>query len=375
MLQRSQNERLILGLLWQHGAMAKAEIARETGLSAQTASVLMRQLEDDGIIMRRDPVRGQVGQPKVPMAVATGGAYFFGIKAGRRNADLILIDFSGQVLARKSTTYRFPDPRVLVDFATAGFDEVMATLSEAQRARVAGIGLAVSFKFWDWAAPLGVPQQSMDPWREVDLEAEISARTGIPVIVENDMSAACGAELVFGETQEVSHFVYFYLGYFIGGGVVLNRALYTGPTGNAGALGSMLVCEDGRIRPLIEMASLSVLEMRLIEHGLDASALWCAPDDWDFEAQIVETWLERAAKGLAQAIVSATATLDCRAAMIDGWIPVWLRERLVSAVQAELERLNASGIDMPDVRAGSVGRDARAIGAASLPLSRCFLEP
>ena len=46
---RLYNERLVLSLVRRHGSLAKAEIARLTGLSAQTISVIMRQLEADGL--------------------------------------------------------------------------------------------------------------------------------------------------------------------------------------------------------------------------------------------------------------------------------------------------------------------------------------
>ena len=60
---RAHNERLVLSLLRQHGALAKSDIARITGLSAQTVSVIMRALEQDGLLMRGEPVRGRIGQP------------------------------------------------------------------------------------------------------------------------------------------------------------------------------------------------------------------------------------------------------------------------------------------------------------------------
>lgn len=42
---RAYNERLVLSLVRQQGALAKTDIARITGLSAQTVSVIMRALE------------------------------------------------------------------------------------------------------------------------------------------------------------------------------------------------------------------------------------------------------------------------------------------------------------------------------------------
>ena len=45
---RDYNERLILSLVRRQGSLAKSELARKSGLSAQTVSVIMRSLENDG---------------------------------------------------------------------------------------------------------------------------------------------------------------------------------------------------------------------------------------------------------------------------------------------------------------------------------------
>ena len=56
----------------------------------------------------------------------------------------------------------------------------------------------------------------------------------MPVYVQNDATAACGAELVFGTGERPKDFLYFYFGYFIGGGLVLNGQLFTGPQRQCG---------------------------------------------------------------------------------------------------------------------------------------------
>ena len=66
---RDYNERLVLSLVRQHGPMAKSDIARMTGLSAQTVSVIMRELEAAQLLVRQEPIRGRIGQPSVPMAL------------------------------------------------------------------------------------------------------------------------------------------------------------------------------------------------------------------------------------------------------------------------------------------------------------------
>ena len=65
-------------------------------------------------------------------------------------------------------------------------------------------------------------------WKEFDLQAEIARLFPWPIHFCNDASAACAAELLFGRGRELQDFAYFYLGYFIGGGIVLNGSLYLG---------------------------------------------------------------------------------------------------------------------------------------------------
>src|SRR5690606_17396803 len=118
-------------------------------------------------------------------------------------------------------------------------------------------------------------------------------------------TAACGAELVFGKTGSLRDFVYFYIGAFAGGGIVLNGRLYSGSTGNAGALGSMPVPgPDGRPTQLIDIASLAILEKALNARGHDATYLWTSPDRWEHDGPECDNWFEAAGKALAYAIVA-----------------------------------------------------------------------
>jgi predicted ArsR family transcriptional regulator len=105
---RAYNERLVLSLVRRHGSLAKVDIARETGLSAQTVSVIMRSLEGDGLLVRGEPKKGRVGQPSVPMSLKPGGAYSIGLKIGRRSADLLLMDFVGNIHKQLHETYAYP---------------------------------------------------------------------------------------------------------------------------------------------------------------------------------------------------------------------------------------------------------------------------
>src|SRR5947207_6802904 len=104
---RAYHARLLLSLIRRHGSLPKAEIARRTGLSAQTVSVIIRQLEADGLLTKEKPQRGKVGQPLVPFSLAPDGAFSIGLKVGRRSGDLMLMDLTGKVRKTVHRPYTF----------------------------------------------------------------------------------------------------------------------------------------------------------------------------------------------------------------------------------------------------------------------------
>lgn len=371
---RDHNERLVLSLVRRHGSLAKSDIARMTGLSAQTVSVIMRELEQEGLLVRGPPLRGRIGQPSIPMALNADGAYFIGLKIGRRSAELVLIDFLGNVRAMLHHSYRYPEHRQTVEFATNGMQRMRAELSPSQARRIAGLGIAMPYELWNWADTAGAPRAVMEEWRSRDIRSEIQAQCSFPVYLQNDATSACSAELVFGEAGSLRDFVYFYIGAFAGGGIVLNGRIYGGPSGNAGALGSMPVPgPDGKPTQLIDVASIAMLEKALNLHGIDASHLWTSPEEWGDIGPELDRWIRTASEALAYAIVSAAAVIDFEAAVIDGWMPLSIRQRLVAAVRQAVAKVDSEGLSLPVVREGTVGIHARALGGASLPLSERFL--
>ncbi|TXH93401.1 MAG: ROK family transcriptional regulator, partial [Pseudorhodobacter sp.] len=349
---RDHNERLVLSLVRQNGALAKSDIARITGLSAQTVSVIMRALEQDGLLLRGEPVRGRIGQPSVPMHLNPEGALFLGLKIGRRSTDLVLVDFMGRVRDTKRRTYRYPTPDGIVAFVADALPDLLAGLSPALRARVSGMGVAMPFQLWSWVQALGAPQAEMDAWRDRDIQADLATISGLPVYVQNDATSACGAELVFGTGEKPRDFLYFYFGTFIGGGLVLNGQLFLGRTGNAAGVGPIPVPgPDGRMRRLFDAASLAVLADRMAAAGESADHLWEKPDRWQVSAPVLEGWLDEAAEGLASAILSAATLLELEAVLIDGWMPPAIRGEITARTAAALARLDLSGITPPAVRA------------------------
>jgi predicted NBD/HSP70 family sugar kinase len=371
---RLYNERLILSLVRQHGQLPKAEMARLTGLSAQTVSVIVRQLEADGLLKRRTPQRGKVGQPLVPFELDPDGAFAIGLKVGRRSGDLMLLDLAGHVRHTIHRPYAFPSPAELIGFLTASVQELTRGLSPKHRERITGLGIAAPFELWNWAEDVGAPRDVLLAWKDFDLQAEVTQLFPWPIHFCNDASAACAAELLFGHGRELSDFGYFYLGYFIGGGIVLNGNLYLGRRGNAGALASFPVTSArGRSEQLVHATSLAALEREILRDGGDPEILWRNPASWAGAGPALGRWMERAATEVAVAAAGIMAVLDCSAIVIDGAVPLGIRSSFVAAVRDALQSVDRQGLAEFPVLEGTIGADARALGAASLPLFDNFI--
>lgn len=374
---KAYNERLVLSLVRRHGSLAKADVSRLSGLSAQAVTVLIRGLEEDQLLVRGEPRRGKVGQPSIPLSLNPDGAYAVGVTIGRRSADVVLVDFLGQVRARRSVGYRWPDPEALLQFAVAGVRELLAALSTGQRRRVIGTGIAMPGRIWEWPAELGVPETRLEAWRDSRFAELLSDATDTEVFVYNDGTSACGAELAFGEGVQYHDFVYFFVATFIGGGIVLNRTLYPGRTGNAATLGTMVFTHDnGSTTQLLHHASVLSLEQRVAKHtpeGRDVN--WQAPEQWVRHRADVEPWLDTVAHYLAVAIGSACSIVDFEAAIIDGIFPDDVKVDLVARVQKRLTEIDQKGVTSPDVIGGSLGQTARVLGGASrVMMERYFLN-
>lgn len=371
---RDHNERLLLSLLQRNGPMPGSDLSRLAGLSPPTVSGILRRLEAEGLLERGDPVRGKVGKPSIPMRLAPCGTFSFGLKIGRRSADLVLIDFNGEPCQERQLTYASPLPDDIFAFIEEGVRSIRLDMPVAHVNRICGMGIAAPFEMWNWPDNGLAATAAFVPWKDIDLKSRTQDLTGLPVRLMNDATAACQAEHTYGRGREFRDYAYFFIGAFIGGGVVLNNSVFEGRQGNAGALGSLRsIGPNGESMQLVDMASIHQLELRLREVDLDPHQLWTDPDSWHALSRYVDPWLGQTAQELAKAALSTCSVIDFEAILIDGAFPADVRENLVNRVRRYVVTQDTRGLIQPRIEGGSIGGKARAIGAATRPIGEQFM--
>ena len=151
-----------------------------------------------------------------------------------------VVDESGKVL----TTARKDTPRQGGSALTQTIADVAKELLEQHSVSSVGVS-AAGFVSSDRKTMLATP--NIADWNGVDLDGQLTKLIGLPVVIENDANAAAWGEAKFGAGKNQDHMMMLTVGTGIGGGIVVNGALYRGAYGIAAEFGHMRVVPEGHI--------------------------------------------------------------------------------------------------------------------------------
>ncbi|WP_439601292.1 ROK family transcriptional regulator [Devosia sp.] len=369
---RAANRRAVLTTITFSPGISNAEVSRRTGLAPQTASAIVTELEDDGLVTRGDVLRGRRGQPATPLYLDYGGAYGIGCEVSWRHIDIKLINLGSEDLGHYRRDFAYPDAAGIVAEAAEAIAGLIARLDPAQQQRVAGIGLATPSNFGSLIGNVSPPAEQLQAWRELDLRAALEAATGLATTWFNDGNCACFAEMVMSPPPRPANLVHLFVSTYLGAGITAEHTLWEGPTGNSANLGSMLVNgHDGHRSFGHDIASTSALGRRLAQAGITLP-LGDHPANWpwsDWEAHIAP-WVEASGSALAEIIVNTGAVLEIDHAIVDSIAPQSIIDRLVAATERALGELVVIGARRPRLVAGTLGARATPLGAAQLTMFR-----
>lgn len=378
---RQFNERVILAGLRRLGEASKADLARYAQLTDNTAGQIVRGLEQQQLIRSLGKRSGSRGQPATLLTLNAGGAYSIGVDVGRRSLTALLVDFSGEILERRTKDHELSLPEDAVAFIIDSIEHFRGLVPGPDRRKIAGLGIAIPYNMGSWQRELGITSAAIKAWNHVDLAACLEHETDLPIFVENDGTAAAAAELFRGCGREIDDFLYLFVGAATGGGVVAEGDYRRGMSGNAGDIGLMPVspstlksAPDPRALydVLLARASVNALFRHLNHHGFEVQTYRALHDVLDQAATPIAEWIEDSADALVVPILSAVRLLDIDTVVLDSDLPSTLLDDLITATVDHVSRASPESRQPPNLRPGSIGTEAAAIGAAILPLHLNF---
>jgi len=378
---RHYNERVVLDAVRRFGEASKAEIARYAHLTPPAVAGIVDALVEAGYLSENGKRFGGKGQPSAMYALANSGAYSIGFHIGRRSMDAILIDFAGQSCGFETHDYDHPDPESVKRLAKNAVSRFKKQLGPELSARLIGIGISAPYFIGGWDEELGFPRDVQLAWREFDLKAHFANTFALPVMIENDASAAAVAELVFGLGKQFADFLHISLTTFVGAGLVLDATLQTGPNGNTAAFGPFPVTHStlnsvprprGKFEVLLHRASIYTLIHHLKSNGVEIGRVRELDPMPPQARKLVEEWQDDCADALAQAIIGSIAVIDVEAVVIDGLLPPALLLDTVNRVRNHFVKMLPPGLIAPTITAGVHGARGSALGASIMPIYAQF---
>ncbi|QKZ24484.1 ROK family protein [Streptomyces chartreusis] len=226
-------------------------------------------------------------------------------------------------------------------------------------------------------SPVNVPG-----WRDYPLVRRVrEAAGGLPVELIGDGVAITAAEHWQGAARGHDNALCMVVSTGVGGGLVLNGRLHSGPTGNAGHIGHISVDLDGDLCPcgsrgcVERIASGPNIARRAIENG------WLPGPDGDTSAAAVAASaragdpvavasFERAAQALAAGIAATATLVEIDIAVIGGGVGKAGDVLFTPLRKALSDYATLSFVQRLTIVPAQMGTDAGLVGAAAAALAR-----
>jgi predicted NBD/HSP70 family sugar kinase len=238
---RQHNRAMLLTAIRRAGGLSRVELAARSGLTPQAVSKIVPELIGAGLLDElRLPAAG-VGKPRTRLAIHPEARYALGVQLDRDEVQVVLTDMLGSVVA-VTTAALMPGftPDEGVSAIARGVDRLCTGID---RAKVLGVGVGAIGPL-DHRTGVVRAATNQPGWHEVPLRDELSARTGLKVIVDKDTNTAAFAHHWQGDGPELATAVVL-VGTGIGVGLLIDGRLYRGPRTNAGEFGHITLAFDG----------------------------------------------------------------------------------------------------------------------------------
>lgn len=234
---KQHNRALVMRTLYATGPASRADIARSTGLTKVTVSVLVSELIGEGLLHELGQRESQrPGKPAILVDLARDSHAVLCLDLSDHRAFRgALLDLDGGVLVRRDAERRGATGDEAVELAVG----LALELQSLAKLPLLGIGVGTPGVVDDHGVVRTAP--NLD-WANVPLQQTIAERTGAPTAVANDANVAALAEFRFGDTSE--DFILITIGQGVGSGLILDGHPVTGSSFASGEIGQVMVGTD-----------------------------------------------------------------------------------------------------------------------------------
>ncbi len=378
-LSRDLNASLLIELVRRCGPISRAELSRQSQISAPTVSAIVAQLLARGTFSEVAVAPSSGGRPPVLLQLNPTAGYVVGIKLRGDGLTTVVCDLDASIVATDEKSVALVgDPAAAIAEIEQATRRVLRGAGIA-RTKVLGVGIGLPGVI---DSLRGTCQFShLLQWHEVELAAPLQRRLRLPVWVDNDVNTLAIAEKWAGEGTDARDFITLSVGRGLGLGIVIDRRVYRGAVGGAGEFGHIIIdpdgpeCECGRSGCLEALVGERALLRRVSAlHGRDISRAELITMAGEGEPATVQV-LTDGSQRLGLAVANVVTLLNPELVIICGE-GTQLGAPFLDLVVAAIRDLTFAGLGkQTEVKVQQWGDDAWAVGAATLVLRESFALP
>ncbi len=237
------NERQVLRLLQGGEPLSRADLVRESGLSAPTVSKAVASLLAARLVEEEDAAEPGRGRPAAKVRLASRAAQVVGISVDAGHCEVVAAGLDGVPRPADSFDAAFATPPT--------YDELLDVLEakvrrQMARPGVATLGLGLSLPgLVDDRRGLGVLSPNVPMTDGRTPAADLAGRLGLPCVLIQESHALCLAERHYGHAKGRDDFAVLDVGTGVGLGVVSGGRLLNGHSGLAGEIGHLTAVAVG----------------------------------------------------------------------------------------------------------------------------------
>jgi glucokinase len=173
------------------------------------------------------------------------GRVVIGVDLGGTNVRTAVLNRDGEVLARHKEATNVAEGKEKVIARLVAFINGQREFASREGHSVAAVGVGSPGVILSEKG-IVVKSPNFPDWNNLPLRQRLEEALDLPVVIENDANAAALGEQWLGAGRRIRTMILITLGTGVGGGIVLDRKLWSGTDGMAGEIGHMTLFPDGR---------------------------------------------------------------------------------------------------------------------------------
>ncbi|MEZ6122309.1 MAG: ROK family transcriptional regulator [Planctomycetaceae bacterium] len=233
--------RRVLECLQEQGSLSRADLTRETGISAPTVSKIVADLLESGLLEEGEAPENSVGRPGKRVYLARDTAQVIGVVLDGHTCVVVVASLNGDIDHARSVS--FPTP--------SGYQPLLKQLKAAveainsgSQARTLGIGISTPGLLNETECLFSPNLHAISHQNPA---RDLRQLVGIPCICMQETRALCLSERLYGSAGGSDNFAMLDLTTGLGLGIFTGGELLQGHIGLAGELGHITVDPSGRL--------------------------------------------------------------------------------------------------------------------------------